>query len=34
MTDNYYLSFNEYINVNDYKKFIKNIYEIEFDKNI
>ena len=35
MTDNYYLSFNEYINVNDYKKFIKNIYRnLEFDKNI
>ena len=35
MTNNYYLSFNEYINVNDYKKFIKNIYRnLEFDKNI
>jgi hypothetical protein len=35
MTDNYYLSFNEYINVNDYKKFIKKIYRnLEFDKNI
>ena len=35
MTDNYYLSFNEYININDYKKFIKNIYRnLEFDKNI
>ena len=35
MTDKYYLSFNEYINVNDYKKFIKNIYRnLEFDKNI
>ena len=35
MTDNYYLSFNEYINVNDYKQFIKNIYRnLEFDKNI
>lgn len=35
MTDNYYLSFNEYVNINDYKKFIKNIYRnLEFDKNI
>ena len=35
MTDNYYLSFNEYINVKDYKRFIKNIYRnLEFDKNI
>ena len=32
---NYYLSFNEYINVNDYKMFLKNIYKnLEFDKNI
>ena len=38
MTDksnNYYISFNNYINVIEYKKFLKNIYKnLEFDKNI
>lgn len=38
MTDiniNYYISFNNYINVKDYKKFLKNIYKnLKFDKNI
>jgi len=35
MANNYYLSFNEYINITDYKKFIENIYKnLKFDKNI
>jgi len=38
MTDksnNYYISFNNYINLIEYKKFLKNIYKnLEFDKNI
>ena len=38
MTDtsiNYYISFNNYINVKDYKIFLRNIYKnLEFDKNI
>ena len=38
MTDtniNYYISFNNYINVKDYNKFLKNIYKnLKFDKNI
>ncbi len=32
---NYYISFNNYINVKDYNKFLKNIYKnLKFDKNI
>tara|TARA_B000000477_G_scaffold52176_2_gene43857 strand:+ start:15090 stop:16274 length:1185 start_codon:yes stop_codon:yes gene_type:complete len=32
---NYYISFNNYINVKDYKIFLRNIYKnLEFDKNI
>ena len=33
--NNYYISFNNYINVKEYKQFLKNIYKnLEFDKNI
>ena len=32
---NYYISFNNYININDYKIFLRHIYKnLEFDKNI
>ena len=32
---NYYISFDNYINVNEYKIFLRNIYKnLEFDKNI